>query len=100
MTRFNRQMEQRDKSARPKLSDIRYAGAGEQIAALVIMCYHPFTHAMQNGNDELVNTDDFMRAIDPNDYELLILKNTHGPLGDIDIRFFPSIGSFIDPMAE
>ena len=99
LSQLSRGLDRRGAGSRPQLSDIRYTGAGEQIAALVIMVYHEVTHLQQMG--DAGSSDPFSSSyVDENDYELLIRKNTHGPIGDIKLRFYPETGTFIDPMAE
>lgn len=93
LSQLSREVDKR--RGRPELSDLRYTGAAEQIAGLVMFVYHQYTHEQQLG----IEPKDFM-GTDLNSYELLIKKNSHGPIGDIDMRFYPETGTFIDPLAE
>ena len=94
LSQLSREVDKR--RGRPELSDLRYTGAAEQIAGLVMFVYHQWTHEQQLGLDTSKN----IIGTDPNKYELLIKKNSHGPIGDIDMRFYPETGTFIDPIAE
>lgn len=103
LSQLNRDLERRGKDARPQLADIRYTGAGENIAAMVLMLYHPWTHWKQRGSEGgFKDHEGNERSIDPAEpderrYELLIRKNTHGPVGDLLIEFDRRTASYRDP---
>ena len=92
VSQLNRNIEKRGNDARPQLADIRYTGAAEQIASLVIMLYHPWIHWHQRGQQGHEDEEP-----DPFHYELLIRKNTNGPIGDLRLEFDRATTSFQDP---
>lgn len=95
VSQLNRDIEKRGDDARPQLSDIRYSGAAENVAGLVIMLYHPWTHFMQRGGDAKG-----IEEPDEEHYELLLRKNTMGPIGDVPLIFKRESASFVDPVAN
>jgi len=82
-----------DGSERPMLKSIRYSQSVGNKAALVMFVYYPYKRRIQLGYEEPLMED-------KNAYELLIRKNTHGPTGDIPMRFYEDTGTFIDPLRE
>ena len=97
VSQLNRAIEKRGDDARPQLSDMRYTGAAENIAGLVLMLYHPWTHWSQRGNDSnMARTEE----PDMQHYEVWVRKNTHGPLGGIELRFIRETTTFLDPLEE
>lgn len=103
LSQLNRDLERRGKDARPQLADIRYTGAGENIAAMVIMLYHAWTHWKQRGSEGAFKDHEGNEmSVDPTEpdesiYEVLIRKNTHGPVGDFMVEFDRRTASFRDP---
>lgn len=97
LSQLNRDLEKRGDAARPQLSDIRYTGAGENIASMVVMVYHPWTHWKQRGIDA---DKAAYGEPDPEQYDVFIRKNTHGPVGAFQLRFRRETTSFIDPLAD
>ena len=84
LSQLNRELE-RDKSRKPRLSDLRESGAIEQDADLVGLLYKPSA-----GDDEEGNTEE----ADGVPVNLLIAKQRNGPTGDINLTFLKSYTRF------
>jgi replicative DNA helicase len=84
LSQLNRELE-RDKSRKPRLSDLRESGAIEQDADLVGLLYKPSA-----GDDEEGNTEE----ADGLPVNLLIAKQRNGPTGDINLTFLKSYTRF------
>jgi replicative DNA helicase len=93
LSQLNRELE-RDKSRKPRLSDLRESGAIEQDADLVGLLYKP-----NSGDDEDNATAEEADGIAVN---LLIAKQRNGPTGDVSLTFlkpytrFESAAKFSD----
>jgi replicative DNA helicase len=83
LSQLNRDLE-KDKSRKPRLSDLRESGAIEQDADLVALLYKPST-----GDDEDAGPE--QDAVPVN---LLIAKQRNGPTGDINLTFLKSYTRF------
>ncbi|HTG45161.1 MAG TPA: replicative DNA helicase [Verrucomicrobiae bacterium] len=85
LSQLNRELE-KDKSRKPRLSDLRESGAIEQDADLIALLYKP---------DEGKEDDDApaqdQEAIPVN---LLIAKQRNGPTGDVNLTFFKGYTRF------
>ncbi|HVU08721.1 MAG TPA: replicative DNA helicase, partial [Verrucomicrobiae bacterium] len=77
LSQLNRELE-RDKSRKPRLSDLRESGAIEQDADLVGLLYKP-----SSGDDE----DGAVEEADGVPVNLLIAKQRNGPTGDVNLTF-------------
>jgi replicative DNA helicase len=84
LSQLNRELE-RDKSRKPRLSDLRESGAIEQDADLVGLLYKP-----NAGDDDDGNTEE----ADGLPVNLLIAKQRNGPTGDINLTFLKSYTRF------
>jgi replicative DNA helicase len=84
LSQLNRELE-RDKSRKPRLSDLRESGAIEQDADLVGLLYKP-----NAGEDDDGNTEE----ADGVPINLLIAKQRNGPTGDINLTFLKSYTRF------
>jgi replicative DNA helicase len=84
LSQLNRELE-RDKSRKPRLSDLRESGAIEQDADLVGLLYKP-----NAGDDDDGNTEE----ADGVPINLLIAKQRNGPTGDINLTFLKSYTRF------
>ena len=84
LSQLNRELE-RDKSRKPRLSDLRESGAIEQDADLVGLLYKPSA-----GDDEDGNTEE----ADGLPVNLLIAKQRNGPTGDVNLTFLKSYTRF------
>jgi replicative DNA helicase len=82
LSQLNRELE-RDKSRKPRLSDLRESGAIEQDADLVGLLYRP-------GSDEEEETTEQ----DGVTVKLCIAKQRNGPTGDVDLTFLKSYTRF------
>ncbi len=86
LSQLNRELE-KDKSRKPRLSDLRESGAIEQDADLIALLYKP---------DEGKDDDE---GGQPQDHEaipvnLLIAKQRNGPTGDVHLTFFKGYTRF------
>ena len=84
LSQLNRELE-RDKSRKPRLSDLRESGAIEQDADLVGLLYKP-----NAGEDDDGNTEE----ADGVPVNLLIAKQRNGPTGDMNLTFLKSYTRF------
>ena len=80
LSQLNRALESRD-DKRPKLSDLRESGAIEQDADVVMFIYR----------DDYYNKED---SKNPGIAEILIKKNRHGPVGEVELQFIEEITGF------
>ena len=85
LSQLNRELE-RDKSRKPRLSDLRESGAIEQDADLVGLLYKPSS----GDDDEDAGAED-AEGIKVN---LLIAKQRNGPTGDINLTFLKTYTRF------
>jgi replicative DNA helicase len=84
LSQLNRELE-RDKSRKPRLSDLRESGAIEQDADLVGLLYKPNAGDDDDGN---------MEEADGAPVNLLIAKQRNGPTGDVNLTFLKSYTRF------
>jgi replicative DNA helicase len=84
LSQLNRELE-RDKSRKPRLSDLRESGAIEQDADLVGLLYKPSAGDDDDGNAE---------EADGLPVNLLIAKQRNGPTGDVNLTFLKSYTRF------
>ena len=84
LSQLNRELE-RDKSRKPRLSDLRESGAIEQDADLVGLLYKPSAGEDDDGNIE---------EADGVPINLLIAKQRNGPTGDVNLTFLKSYTRF------
>lgn len=73
----------------PHLSDLAWCGAAEQVAYLVIMLYHEWTHKTQQG--------DPAPDADPNRLDVYVRKNTHGRIGSTMLQIDRACVRLTDP---
>jgi replicative DNA helicase len=78
LAQLNRELE-KDKSRKPRLSDLRESGSIEQDADLVGLLYKP-----ASDDDDAPQTEDSPDGIPVN---LLIAKQRNGPTGDVQLTF-------------
>lgn len=86
LSQLNRELE-KDKSRKPRLSDLRESGAIEQDADLIALLYKP--DEGKEGDDDAAPQD--QEAIPVN---LLIAKQRNGPTGDVHLTFFKGYTRF------
>jgi replicative DNA helicase len=86
LSQLNRELE-KDKSRKPRLSDLRESGAIEQDADLIALLYKP---------DEGKDDDDGAPSAehDALPVNLLIAKQRNGPTGDVNLTFFKGFTRF------
>ena len=85
LSQLNRELE-KDKSRKPRLSDLRESGAIEQDADLIALLYKP---------DEGKEDEDGAPAeVDSIPVNLLIAKQRNGPTGDVHLTFFKGYTRF------
>jgi replicative DNA helicase len=83
LSQLNRELE-KDKSRKPRLSDLRESGSIEQDADLVALLYKPSVEDDEGGEQQ-------MDAVPVN---LLIAKQRNGPTGDVNLTFLKSYTRF------
>ena len=79
-SQLSRSTEERGKSHKPQLSDLRESGSIEQDADIVVMLYREDYYKNEKENPE---------EIEVNTAELLVQKNRHGPTGSIKMAWNP-----------
>lgn len=87
LSQLNRELE-KDKSRKPRLSDLRESGSIEQDADLVGLLYRPQEVDEDKDKGETEAADDGLNAVDVN---LLIAKQRNGPTGDVELSFLKGI---------
>lgn len=86
LSQLNREIE-KDKSRRPRLSDLRESGAIEQDADLVGLLYKPGMTNAEQDEYEVSEADGLPIS-------LLIAKQRNGPTGDVNLTFLKSYTRF------
>jgi replicative DNA helicase len=86
LSQLNRELE-KDKSRKPRLSDLRESGAIEQDADLIALLYKPD----EGKDDEDGGQTQDQEALPVN---LLIAKQRNGPTGDVHLTFFKGYTRF------
>jgi replicative DNA helicase len=86
LSQLNRELE-KDKSRKPRLSDLRESGSIEQDADVVGLLYKPDSGDDEDGGGPAVDTD----GIPVN---FLIAKQRNGPTGDVDLTFLKTYTRF------
>ena len=86
LSQLNRELE-KDKSRKPRLSDLRESGAIEQDADVVGLLYKPSA-----GDDD--DTGGAAEELDGIPVNLLIAKQRNGPTGDVNLTFLKSYTRF------
>lgn len=81
LAQLNRETEKRE-THRPTLSDIRGSGAPEQDAGGVFLLHRPHYYKLMNGTGEKVSVE--------KDAEIIVAKNRFGPMGAVEMWFYPS----------
>ncbi len=85
LSQLNRELE-KDKSRKPRLSDLRESGAIEQDADLIALLYKP-----EEGKED---DDAQPQESDALPVNLLIAKQRNGPTGDVHLTFFKGFTRF------
>ena len=88
LAQLNRELE-KDKSRKPRMSDLRESGAIEQDADLIGLLYKP-----SSGDDEDGSAGGGGEEQDAVAVNLLIAKQRNGPTGDVNLTFLKSITRF------
>ncbi|MDX1950844.1 MAG: replicative DNA helicase [Verrucomicrobiota bacterium] len=88
LAQLNREFE-KDKSRKPRLSDLRESGAIEQDADLVALLYK--ANADKGSGEEEENAGSDLQAVPVN---LLVAKQRNGPTGDVHLTFLKSYTRF------
>lgn len=82
LAQLNRELE-KDKSRKPRLSDLRESGSIEQDADLVGLLYKPDAEKMDD-------PDEPQQEVEAVPVNLLIAKQRNGPTGDVNLTFIKS----------
>jgi replicative DNA helicase len=89
LSQLNRELE-KDKSRKPRLSDLRESGSLEQDADLVGLLYKPNKrNESSESNSDGDETDDLDQSVN-----LLIAKQRNGPTGDVELTFLKDYTRF------
>ena len=88
LSQLSRNPEQRDKSGKPKLSDLRDSGAIEQDADMVLLLRRPCKYP---GDPEFADTN--LAIVD-------VAKNRNGPTGEVRLNFHDATTRFADRAEE
>jgi replicative DNA helicase len=84
LSQLSRAPEQRDKTGKPKLSDLRDSGAIEQDADVVLMLRRPSRYA-----DDPEHDDKTLSVLD-------VVKHRNGPVGEVYLNFIEEYTRFED----
>jgi replicative DNA helicase len=84
LSQLNRELE-KDKSRKPRLSDLRESGAIEQDADLVALLYKPNSNEEEEGGAQ---------EQDATPVNLFIAKQRNGPTGDVQLTFLKGFTRF------
>jgi replicative DNA helicase len=87
LSQLNRELE-KDKSRKPRMSDLRESGSIEQDADLIGLLYKP---SQGDDDDGPAYAGDEQESIGVN---LLIAKQRNGPTGDVELTFFKGFTRF------
>ena len=90
LAQLNREME-KDKSRKPRLSDLRESGAIEQDADLVCLLYKPKSGEEEDDGGGGAEREDSHDGLPVN---LLIAKQRNGPTGDVHLTFLKGFTRF------
>lgn len=97
LSQLSRQIEQRGgrgKMAKPVLSDLRESGSIEQDADIVMFVHREKKQAEKGQDGEVRN------ASEPELTEIIIGKQRNGPIGTVQLMFFPEYQTFHDAMRQ
>lgn len=89
LSQLSRAVEQRDKTKKPQLSDLRESGAIEQDADVVMFVYRPEYYNILEFEDTKLSTHNMC--------EIIIGKQRNGPTGTVRLSFLKEFGKFGDP---
>ncbi len=89
LSQLSRAVEQRDKTKRPQLSDLRESGAIEQDADVVMFVYRPEYYGIMEYEDTGQSTHNMC--------EIIIGKQRNGPVGNVRLVFLKEFGKFAEP---
>ncbi len=98
LSQLSRLVERRkDKEKRPVLSDLRESGAIEQDADLVMFVHRPDFDKRRKENMEETNQAMSSRPEPGEKCEIIIGKQRNGPIGSVNLIFFPDFTLFATP---
>lgn len=90
LAQLGRDVEQRGKNARPKLSDLRESGSIEQDSDLVM-----FIHQLDPPDpDKEMSAKELEEQAKRGNCELIVAKQRNGPVGTINLKFVPKFTQF------
>lgn len=93
-SQLNRSTDARGKSHRPQLSDLRESGSIEQDADIVMMLYREGYYEQDGKNDDQATT---MNAQNDNQALVIVAKNRHGSIGDVELNWVKEFTMFSSP---
>lgn len=88
LSQLNRNVEARGYGSKPRLADLRWTGAAEQIAEIVLLLNYPWMRWQSQ-------TKDLSQATGPPKslLEVFVEKNSHGPLGRFELHLDNATGT-------
>lgn len=89
LSQVSRNVESRDKSKKPVLSDLKGSGSIEEIADLILFLYRPEYYGIMEFEDTGQSTHNMC--------EVLISKQRNGPTGSSRLTYLKEFGKFGDP---
>jgi replicative DNA helicase len=97
LSQLSRQVENRD-NKRPVLSDLRDSGSIEQDADIVIFLYREVYYLKQQVKSGDTSSSELSIKIEEceNKAQVIIAKNRHGPVSDVNIGFDAQLTKFYD----
>lgn len=84
-SQLNRSTDARGKAHRPQLSDLRESGSIEQDADIVLMLYREGYYESSGKDDDAEIAA--LNAANDNKAQVLIVKNRHGGMSDVDLNW-------------
>ncbi len=84
-SQLNRSTDARGKAHRPQLSDLRESGSIEQDADIVLMLYREGYYESSGKEDDAEVAA--LNAANDNKAQVLVVKNRHGGMGDVDLNW-------------
>ena len=99
LSQLSRAVEQRE-DKKPMLSDLRESGSIEQDADVVMFVYRDeYYESRKKGakNEEAPEINPIKKSNEGHHAEIILAKQRHGPIGTVNLVYFPSFTSFRSP---
>lgn len=105
LSQLSRAVEQRE-DKKPMLSDLRESGSIEQDADVVMFVYRDeyYTSRKKDQKSSSEQPEEgpasFVKKTEGHNAEIIIAKQRHGPIGTVNLLYFPNFTSFRSPAQE